>query len=168
MPLGEITVPFALAVGTANTRTELPPIDLSAAEFIRMELVLTTAGTDAIDTLDVYLQEASDDVTPTWDDRAHFRQYIGTVTVTAAAPEKQIIQFWCTGVITATDASYEPSGSAGASRLAAGAFIPGRMAGLRRTSLGRQPRHRISFEQVDADSDANFQGTLHVWYESRP
>lgn len=159
---------LAPAAGSATTTQNLDLIDLSRLKWIRLELEFTGVGTaDAGDTLDVSLQEASDDTTPTWDTRAAFPQLTGAMTVSAAAPEKRVIQWWCMGgPITATDASYEPSGSAGAAALAAGAFIPGPLKGKRYASGGQVARHRIAMTVSDADADAQFTATLRVYGES--
>ncbi len=165
MPMTQVySAAFTLASGTANTRVDIEYLDLSHAKWIRLEVELTArgSGADAADTLSIYLQESSDDATPTWDDRARMLGFTADMTVSAAAPEKRFLEFWTDGIITAPDASYEPSGSAGASRLAAGAFLPGPLKGKRRVQA-RAPRHRISYEVVDADSDSTFTGTTRIF-----
>lgn len=162
------SLPFALAAGTANTNQNLEAYDLSRARAVEMVVDLTGVGAaEAGDTLDIYLQEADDDVTPTWDDRIHMPQFIGSMTVSAAAPERRIVRFTCFGAAVSTsDSSYEPSGSAGAAHIAAGAWITGPLKGRRRTSLGSQARHRFRFEQVDANANAAFAGTVNLWIDS--
>lgn len=160
--------PFVLAGGTAATVQELPPFDLSRAKSVRLELDLTGKGSaDAGDTLDFYLQEAADDLTPTWDDRAHLPQFTGAMTVSAAAPVKRVMQWDTYGEnIGLTDANYTPSGSADGARLAAGAFIGGPLLGKRRTALGQQARHRFRFEVTDANANSAFAGTVNLYVES--
>jgi hypothetical protein len=161
---------FDLDSGTGTTNVEMDPLDLSRAKAIRLELELTGKGTaDAGDLCDIYFQEASDDLTPTWDDRAHFPQMTGAMTVTAAAPEKRVIQWQCLGTtLQATDSSYEPSGSAGGSRLAAGAYIPGPLKGKRygTGTAGMVARHRLSFTLTDDTPNSGFAGVVRVFYES--
>lgn len=161
------TYPFALAAGTAITNVELPAYDLSRARAVEMVVDLTGVGAaEAGDTLDIYLQEADDDVTPTWDDRVHMPQFLGSMTVSAAAPERRIVTFACYSLVPTADASYEPSGSAGGSRLAAGGYIQRPLKGRRRTSLGSQARHRFRFEQADANANAAFAGTVFLAIDS--
>lgn len=168
---------FSLAGGTAQTNTELEPMDLSRAKAIRVETYLTGKGTaDAGDTVDIYLQEAGDDTTPTWDDRMHLgdpadaNTFSGALTVSAAAPEKRVNQIQCYGTtLAAGDESYEPSGSAGGGRLAVGAVISGPMKSKRRSvDSGRLARHRFRFEVTDANSNSAFAGEINVYVESWP
>lgn len=161
-------IPFLLA-GGGNTNFEVGPIDLSGVLHITLRAHLTGKGSaDAGDTLDIYFQQADDDVTPTWDDKAHFQQFTGAMTVSAAAPEKWMIEWPCDSMpMTVTDASREPSGSAGAARLAAGAYYPGPLRGKRRSVDGWLSRYRFRYEVVDANNNSAFAGNLFIEYVTR-
>lgn len=169
MPYSTIgPIPFSLT-GTANTNAELLAIDLSGCRHIRLTATLTGVGTaDAGDTLNIYFQEAGDDATPTWDDRAAFAQFTGAMTPSDAAPEKRIMEWPClTNPILLTDEIREPSGSAGASRLVAGVAIPGPLKGKRRVPpsaalVGPQPRYRLRYEVVDTNANATFAGNVLI------
>jgi hypothetical protein len=165
---------FSLSGGTANSNVDLGTLDFGGASAIRIEAHLTGKGSaDAGDTLDIYLQEASDDgnETPTWDDRAHLgvagasNTFDGSLTVSSAAPEKRIMQWQCYGtVVSVTDGNYEPSGSAGGSRLGVGAYKIGPLMGKKRsTLLGPGSRYRLRFENVDADADATWAGRVLIY-----
>src|SRR5881394_3265778 len=149
---------YALSTGagsqTINVNLEH---DISRSQAIRIALNLTGAGTDAIDTLDVRFQETPDDGT-TWDTRARFEQFLGTATVSAAAPERRIAVIQARIPIDSSEEYYEPSGSAGASEIGAGVVINGPfMANLHKGSAslpGQQihgNRYRVNIAVVDAD-----------------
>lgn len=165
---------FSISGGSATTNTELDAIDLSRAKSLRIEAFLTGKGSaDAGDTLDIYFQEASDDVTPTWDDRAHLGDpgdtttFDGSLTVSAAAPEKRVNQIMCVGLeLPAASESYEPSGSAGGSHLAVGEVIKGLLKGKRYFGGAIAARHRLSFVNVDANANATWTGTVKLYIDS--
>lgn len=164
-----IYYPFELATGTGDTVVELPPFDFSRAKLIKMVVVLTGvgAGGDVGDTLNIYLQESGEGLVPIWSDRIAVHQFNAAMTVSAAAPEVRELSIDCDNV-AGGEAIYEPSGSAGATRLVAPNVINGKLKPPRRIAgvNGKQSRHRLSFEAVDADSDAVFAGTIEIYIDS--
>lgn len=166
---------FTLGPGASTTFVSLNPVDLSHARELLVEIKVTTADTDAIDTLDVRLQDCSDPVmaqSPTgtagWNDRARSQPFTGDMTPTAAAPEYYRLSIQQLVDIAATEEAYEPSGSAGAAAIAVGSVINGPFPGTLRGRLGvkeatRIPNWRIRYQVVDADNNASFIGTTTVW-----
>jgi hypothetical protein len=162
------TVPFAL-IGGGNSVQLLPPFDLSRAHAVRVEVDLTGVGTaDATDTMDLFLQEAADDTSPSWDDRWHCPQFTGAMVASLTAPVERVGQWQAYGAqISVSDTNYIPSGSADSpGHIAQGAVITGPLVGKRRTSLGQQPRHRFRWEVADANNNSAFSGTVNLYVES--
>lgn len=161
---------YALATGagsqTINVNVEQ---DISRAQAITIVLNLTGAATDAGDTLNVRFQETPDDGV-TWDTRARFEQFLGTAVVSAAAPERRIAVLHARTQLQTTEEYYEPSGSAGATEIAAGTVINGPFyANLHRGSAsltGQQihgNRYRVNLAVVDANSNGGFSGNIRIW-----
>ncbi len=164
---------YALATGsgtqTINVNVEQ---DISRSQAIRIVLNLTGAGTDGGDTLDVRFQETPDDGT-TWDTRARFEQFLGTASVSAAAPERRIATIQARIPIDSTEEYYEPSGSAGAAEIGAGVVINGPFyAHLPRPDgrlIGQRVhgnRYRINIAVVDTDADGGFTGSIRIWSDT--
>lgn len=164
---------YAMATGagsqTINVNVEQ---GIARAQAVQLVLNLTTAATDAGDTLDIRFQETPDDGV-TWDTRARFDQFLGTATVSAAAPERRILLIHARTWVTQGESAYEPSGSAGASEIAAGTVLNGPFyAALAKGSAslpGQQihgNRYRINIRVVDANSNANFAGTIRIWADT--
>ena len=166
---------FTLGPGSSTSFVSLNPVDLSHARELLVEIKVTTADTDAIDTLDVRLQDCSDITfaqlptgTAGWNDRARAQAFTGDMSPTTAAPEYYRLSVQQLVDIAATEEAYEPSGSAGASALTAGSVLNGPFPGTLRGALGvkeatRIPNWRIRYQVVDADNDASFIGTTTVW-----
>src|SRR3954464_8017621 len=71
-----------VAAGSGTTTTNFNPVDLSHAQALLCELHVTTIGTDAIDKLDVKIQDASIDAlgAQVWNTRGRFTIVSGTDT----------------------------------------------------------------------------------------
>lgn len=154
---------FDLAAGATETTNYEIDGDLSRARSLLLELVITEAQDDADDSLDVKFQDTTDRVV--WNTRARFATIAGNVTVSASAPEVRRLALLTEGLaIESTEEGYEPSGSAGASELAAGAVLNGPLPARFRNSTGQLAAYRFSLVKTDtAGDDAEFSGTLKVW-----
>lgn len=162
MPLiQEIT--FSYGPGSATDVHELDAFDLSRYDVIRFEIVLTTADTDAGDTLDVRLQSTSDRIK--WHTRARSTQKLGTLSPSATAPEYENLIVRQTGQLSATEEVYEPSGSAGAVEIAAGQVLNGPFPSKYRDTTERKwkPNWRIHYTFVDSDNDGAMAGVYRIW-----
>jgi hypothetical protein len=156
-------IPFDTGPGAETVNTELEKIDISGARKIRLDLTVDKSDTDAGDTYDVYFQEADDG--GFWHDRGHFEQITGSMSPSSTAPEIRTLVISCDSTIDSTEESYEPSGSAGGSRLAAGTVRNGPFLGVRKDTTGRLARHRIQWVVVDGDSNGDFEGNVTLHYE---
>lgn len=166
MPAASRVAKYTLDTGPGSQTLLVPiDVDLSRGDEILIELELTKAQTDAGDTLDVRLQDCTSLTTAeVWNTRARFAQFIGTVTVSAAAPEVRRLALQAYGTLPDTEEAYEPSGSAGAAEIAAGTVLNGPFPGVRRLSAGgRKQSWRLKIDVVDADSDGDFEGRITVW-----
>jgi hypothetical protein len=160
-----------LPPGAQTLNVELNPGDLSWYDALRVELVLTGVGAaEAGDTLDVYFQ-CRDASNPIWEDRVRFEQLLGTAAVSVAAPEKRSAVLQQFGTLADAEEYGEPSGSAGAARLAAGTVRNGAFPGrylvknqpdTSRGAIDRGAAWRFQIVVADANANAAFAGSLHV------
>lgn len=146
--------------GSAITSELYPYLDLSALTALVVVVSLSEAAEDAGDILDVALQETLDGVT--WNDRCRFPQLLGSLSPSASAPETYQQTILALEDLTAADYSFEPSGSAGGTRLVAGATRNGPFAPRRRTETGPAAAYRLYIEVTDSDDDGGFTGTITV------
>lgn len=151
---------ITLDTGTSSVTTELDPIDLSGARFLLLDLKLTKADTGSGDLLNIHFQETSDRVT--WNDRMRSPDFAGTLSPSATAPETWKQTLSAIQTLTAAEASYEPTGSAGATALAKDKVHNGPLLRPVKSSSGLQAAHRVFFEVTSATA-ADFEGTLIVW-----
>lgn len=155
--IGPIT--FDTGAGGQTITTELPLLNLGRAETIALVLKVTKADTDANDTLDVYFDETFDRVT--WDNRGRFQQITGDMSPSATAPEVRKLVISSRIALDATEESYETSGSAGGSDLAAGTVRNGPFAPIFRNTAGIAASHRLRFVVADpTGSNADFEGSV--------
>jgi hypothetical protein len=167
---------FTLGPGNSVSYVSLNPVDLSHARELLVEIKVTTANTDAGDSLDVRLQDCSDllaaqnpTAVPGWNDRARSQPFTGDMSPTTTAPEYYRMSIQQLVDIAATEEAYEPSGSLGGSAIPVGSVINGPFPGTLRGRLGvkeatRIPNWRIRYEiSGDIDADASFIGTTTVW-----
>jgi hypothetical protein len=136
------------------------PIDLTGMRSIVGYLNVTKADTDAVDTLDGVFQFTRDG--SIWHSVAAWPQITGDMSPSSTAPE--VRQFIAQNVPTElTGASYEPTGSTGATALIAGSVrnqpFPGKIysGGLWISAM------RVVLTVVDADADADFEGDVVLW-----
>ena len=163
--LGPIT--FDTGAGSQTLNTNLDSGDLSSCTSIYAIVRCTKADTDATDTCDVYLQ--SRDQGGFWRDRIHFgaqgaaNTLIGSMSPTTADPEIRDGYLQQYGTLTDSEESDEPSGSAGASRLAVATVRNGGFPGLYRDVTGMLPAWRIQAVVVEAStSNADFEFTVEL------
>jgi hypothetical protein len=154
---------FDLAAGATATSTIEVEGDLSYAQALLLELVVTKAEDDADDNLDVRFQDTTDRVV--WNTRGRFEAIVGNATVSATAPETRRLTITQAPIaLEATEEGYEPSGSAGGSQPSAGAVINGPFPGKFRDATGWRASWRFQLVKTDtAGDDAEFEGTLRVW-----
>jgi hypothetical protein len=132
---------LSISTGTQTLVPDTGVLDLSPARALTLEAIITTANTDASDTLDIRLQDTSDGVT--WNTRIRLLQMIGTLSPSATAPEYQRSVVSADVLLTTPEENYEPTGSVSATDLTAGTVRNGPFVPPLRTSAGRQPSHRI-------------------------
>lgn len=112
---------------TADAQWELDPIDLSHADELHLEVLLTgNAGALAGDTLNVRLQSRTN--ANKWTDRIAIRQLIGTMT--SGEYTQSVNQKF--GTFSDSEETDETSGSTGAARLTAGTVRNGPFPGVYR------------------------------------
>lgn len=164
MPLRKVgEYAFNTGPGGQTLNQELAPLDLSHADLISVDLVVTKADTDVADTLNVYLQDRR--TGGTWNDRAALTTITGDLSPSVTAPEVYNANIQKFGTLSDDEEESELSGSAGASRLTAGTVRNGPFPGLYRVAGYDGPRAswRIQLVVVDADNDADFEGTVTVY-----
>lgn len=150
---------FSLSGAGATTNVELDALDLSRFDELELEIVLSTAATDAGDTLNVYLQSRGP--SGIWDDRIATAQFLGTDT--DAEVRKYVLQQF--GTFSDAEEASEPQGSAGGSRLTTGTVKNGSFPGPYRTKGAggsTATAWRVQFVTVDADEDSAFTGTVYI------
>ena len=159
--------------GAGTTFQSLNAIDLSHARELFVEIKLTTTNTDAGDTLEVTLQDCSDAtfaVLPTgtagWNSRARSNTFIGTLSASASAPEYYRMSIQQLVDLAATEESYEPTGSTGATEIAVGSVLNGPFPATIRAALGtagvtRIPNWRLRFVTAQTNA-ASYIGTVTI------
>lgn len=145
--------------GTSSVTYELDPIDLSTALFCVITVILTKADTGAGDILDISFQETEERVT--WNRRARFPNFIGTLSPSSTAPEKYQLTISAKQVLQMSEEAYEPDGSAGATALAVDSVIHGPLRRPVRGSTGKLTAHRVVLTVTNATA-ADFEGTITV------
>ena len=146
--------------GGQTINQELDPLDLSRCDLIRVTVKLSKAITDTADTFDVYLQCRGPD--GKWEDRIHFSQLLGDLSPTVADPEILVATLQQFGTLGDDEEESEPSGSAGGSRLSAGSVRNGAFPGRYHDGTAPAASWRVQLVVVDADADADFEGTIYV------
>lgn len=158
---------FDTPTGSVTTNVEFDPIDISWADQLYAELYVTTADTDATDTMNVYVQSRTEN--GVWDDRIAFTQVNGT-TVTPKTYGATLQKF---GTLADDEEESEVSSSSG-TRLTAGTVKNGpfprplrRGQGISTVYAGSNmvlPAWRVSFVGVEASTtNADFKGTLRIY-----
>lgn len=122
-----LSATVAVGAQTVTSATYTPPLTFRSAEF---DMNLTAAGTDAGDTLDIYVDTSLDGGT-LWINIVHFTQLLGN------------------GGVKRETMTINPGGNVGTAPLNTAADLAA--AGVRHI-LGAQ--YRVRYVQVDADSDA--------------
>lgn len=146
---------------TADTQWELPALDLSRADAISMEAILTAnAGASVSDTLNIRLQSRRQ--TNKWNDRIALRQLTGDMT--SGELTDGVLQKF--GTFSDSEETGEPSGSTGASRLTAatvrnGAF-PGR---YRNAGVGTETAWRVDFDATVVGA-LSFPVTVNIYADT--
>lgn len=159
--------------GAVTTYQSLNAVDLSHARELLVEIKLTTANTDAGDTLEVTLQDCSDAtfaVLPTgtvgWNSRAKSTTFLGTLSPSVTTPEYYRMSVQQLVDLAATEESYEPSGSVGATDIAVGSVVNGPFPATIKAALGTKETTRISnwrLRFVTAQTNAaSFIGTVVI------
>lgn len=155
---------FSFVAATSGTAVEFDPHDLSRAKQLQLVLKVTTADTDAGDTLDVKIQSRNQ--AGVWNTRYRFKAITGDLSPSANSPELLHGVLESFGPLRSDEESFEPSGSAGASEptvIGDGVAINGPFPPLYRTAAGRQATWRAMFVVTDAGTqNASFAGTLYV------
>lgn len=166
------TSSFTLS-GAGTTYQSLNPVDLSHTKELLVEIKLTTANTDAGDTLEVTLQDCSDAtfaVLPTgsvgWNSRARSNTFLGTLSPSATTPEYYRMSVQQLVELSAIEESYEPTGSVGATEIAVGSVINGPFPATIRAASGlkevtRIPNWRLRFVTAQTGT-ASFAGTVTI------
>ena len=155
------TFAFNTGTGSQTITDELPAgLDLSRRKTIMVRVNLTKAITDSIDTLNIFFESRGSD--GGWDQRIHFTELTASLSPTVGAPEKLYGTIRQIGDLTGDELEGEPRGSAGASDLAAGTVKDGPFPGRSVDAAGQIASWRISAVVVDADGDADFEGTVYV------
>lgn len=161
---GSTTIP----AGTGTTTSELNPIDLSHAQALLCELDLTTVGTDGVDKLDVKIQSASTDANGNrvWTTRGRFPLVSGTDTT----PRHFILNIEQAVAINQTEQSYQVTTDSGVTEINSGTVINGPFPGKSRKtgfvpagSSNQQASWRVLYGATDANSNANWVGSLTIW-----
>lgn len=159
--------------GTQTLLSPLNPYDLTRALALHVRGSITKAATaDAgTDVLDVRLQSTSDRGA-TWDTRARL-QFDGSTSPAAGTPETKDATIQPVGTLADTEESGEPSGSLGATDLAAGAVRNGPFPNRYRDPAAAAPGElpvftawRLRIDVTDANNNADFEGTLEVSIDS--
>ena len=148
--------------GTSSVTTELDAIDLSGVQALILILNLTKADTGAGDILDIKFQETGDRVT--WNTRARFPNFIGTLSPSATAPETYRMTINTRQDLSVGEEAYEPDGSAGATALTADQVIHGPLLSPVRSSTGKATAHRVVFTVTNATA-ADFEGIFSICAE---
>lgn len=165
MAVGYTIVAFDTGVGSQTLNYELGQLNLGNADWMKATVKLTKADTDAGDTCDIYLQDRGP--AGIWNDRIHFTQLLGTLSPTSNAPEVLEATLQQAGTLSDDEEESEPSGSAGASRLTAGTVRNGPFPGQYYANGVRGASWRVQVVVVDADNDADFEGSVFVeWNEA--
>jgi len=157
---------FTFPAATSATQTDtLPLLDLSRVSHLRFLFRLTVADTDAGDKLDIRFQERSDGDFADWDTRLRSPQFLGTLSPSSTAPEDYYMTLPCRLPLTSAELSYEPTGSAGASEVAANSVVGGPLLGKYRPTNGLEPRYRLKLDTTDAgaNNNANFVCQVIIW-----
>ncbi len=163
-------IALTVAAGSATTNFNFDPIDLSNADLLHFRLHLSTIGTDAGDTYNIYVQSRRDD--GTWGDRAAFPQFLGT----ASDDEVYDLIVQKFGTLADAEEAREPQGSTGGAHITAGTVVNGGFPGVYRANVTGNssdpstntagPSWRVQVVAVDADSDGFLTGTLYVYADS--
>lgn len=155
---------FSYATGAGTTNIEMPLMDYSRFDWLRLEIKFTTMNTDAGDTMDVRLQMTSDRVQ--WHTRMRSPQFLGSGDPDVAGPEYWVMVVRQTATLSADEESYEPSGSESATEIVANRVLNGPFPGKYRdtTELKWRPNVRIQAVVADAGgADTSFIGTYWLW-----
>jgi hypothetical protein len=160
---------YTLDTGPGDQTIErtLAAIDLSSADSLTLRAKITKAAEDAADTLNIRLQESPDGGV-TWNTRARLAEITGDMSPSTSAPETREAMVQQFGALADAEEALEPSGSAGGTDLSAGTVRNGHLSPPSRTGGVRTSAWRLQVVVVDADDDAEFEGTLEVFYNSVP
>lgn len=159
-----------LDISTAGTvNTLLDPLDLSHAKAVTLVLRMSTAATDAGDTLDVKLQTTFDDPTSAgavWDTRIYPLQVTGITDVTNTYT--QVFNLSQDVDLTTAERGYVATGSTGGAELTPGTVRDGMFPPRYRNAQGPQANWRLQTVTVDAGTaNVHFVGTaeilVHEW-----
>jgi hypothetical protein len=154
---------FTFPAGGSATQTDpFPLIDLSRASHLRFLFRLTKADTFLDDTMDIRFQERSDGTAADWDTRLRTPTYNGTMSPSAAAPTDYYMALPCKQAMTAAELSYEPTGSAGATEIAANSVRGGPLLGKYRPTNGLEARHRMKLDVTDDAADGGAAFTMQI------
>jgi len=152
----------SLSAITADTTTNLNPyMDLSHAEAITVEVVITAAATAVGDILSVSLEDTIDGTY--WNTRIRFEDLLGNMT----EPEIRRATIHSVGAdIASTEEYYETTDSTGATEIAKGSVVNGPFPGICRTASGPAASWRLVYDVTSASSPS-FTGTCKVIATSR-
>ena len=147
---------FTTAAGTANVTLFTSKIDISRRQSFMLEMFITAAATDSVDTIAARLQFSRDGTF--WDTVAYTDTVLGNATVSAAAPEIRRVILSNRVYLDQAARVYEPGASAGATDVAAASVrdeaFPGRV-----SSGGiLVPSWRVRLVVVDGNSNSAFTG----------
>lgn len=146
---------YAFGPLTADTTVSMNPYDLSHAEALVCELIVSAAATAAGDILDVRIQNTFDGTY--WNTVIRFDAILGNVTEPEIrrATVNQVVD------LASTEEQYETTDSTGATDISAGTVRNGPFPPPYKTAAGRQPNWRVFFDITSA-SAPSFTGTLKI------
>lgn len=159
---GSTTVP----AGSATTTTNLNPIDLSHSQGLLCELHVTTIGTDAIDKLDVKIQDASIDAlgAQVWNTRGRFALISGT----DSAPQTYRLNIQQAINIAQSEQAYRDTSET--TEIASGTVVNGPFPGkarlygnIRAGQSAQTASWRAQYVVTDANANSTWAGTLTLW-----
>lgn len=146
---------------TADTQVELDPVDLSNADEIHLETILTgAAGQTSSDKLNVRLQSRTQ--ANRWCDRVALAHFDGGMSA-GELKEATLQKF---GTFSDSEETDEPSGSSGGSRLTAGSVRNGPFPGrYRNPGVGTESAWRVDLDLTFVGA-ASFPITVNVYTDS--
>lgn len=158
MRIGAKSFDTGAASGGQTITLTYDPIDLSCYSRMLGELKVTTADTDAGDTLDSVIQFTRDG--SVWNSVAAWDQILGSMSPTEI---RHVVLQQPTSEMASTEQAYEPTGSGGATALVAGSVRNSPFPGKIYLNNLWIAAFRVVLTVVDANSNARFAGSVTLW-----